>query len=569
MASQETWGAENSGEGEAEAEEGLSLQIGEVNPTLADLEEGSRNGFMQVAVRLNGGELVAAVPIRPDLAGAVLLVAVPAAMLAESEQPRSPNGGVPLARAVKAVGPRQGTSYVCDCLFLCLGEEAFASGRVSAWESHGDGVQHPGFCFGPRRNLWPDGEALLEAANALGYDAVEDAWATASEALEAPAVQRRATQGGRGRQPRGQDTTASRMAAIEAQLSTLSSALLAQNRAGRGQDMAPPRAPTGTGGGGDSPEDEEASTFRRGASRGAPLQGLGRGSTAETVRGIFAPPRMGELPSRSPAQLLADASRRRKEAAGVGLDVDEPMDHGGWAPSSSDPLGALMLAAAHTLTKGSSKKKKKKKKRVFGLEGAGSGSSDSSDGSEIPDGRGSKGLRLAGRLMRSMDEHAVAFNEDMRERMQSALAEATDHEVRSVQYVERLPMQNQKLLGYFAWTMAHLNKDLKAGRHEMAELRTLRVIAAIEQNLLDQHWRTAWPLTGLPEPPWPTWQRTDVQVHRKTFSASPLLSETWISAAIGKSRDEAYLRQQRFTGKGDGKGGDDGGPPPGGRGRGA
>ena len=227
-----------------------------------------------------------------------------------------------------------------------------------------------------------------------------------------------------------------------------------------------------------------------------------------------------------------------------------------------------MLAAAHTLTQGASKKKKKKKKRVFGLDSQGAGSSDSSDDGEIPDGMGSKGLRLAGRLMRSMDDHASSFNEDMRERMQSSLAEATDHEIRSVQYVERLPMQNQKLLGYFAWTMAHLNKDLKAGRHTMAELRTLRVIAAIEQNLLDQHWRTAWPLTGLPEPPWPAWQRTDVQVHRKTFSASPLLSETWISAAIGKSRDEAYLRQQRSAGKGEGKGGDDGAQAAAGRGRG-
>ena len=162
-----------------------------------------------------------------------------------------------------------------------------------------------------------------------------------------------------------------------------------------------------------------------------------------------------------------------------------------------------MLAAARTLTREADdnqrKEKKKKKKKVFGLDDEGS----SSEEGDCPVGRGSRGVQLASRLMRSMDENAASFNQDMRLRMQEALGEAEDHSARATQYAGQPLLQNQKLMGYFVWSIAHINRDLRAGKAEAAELRTMRVLAAIEQNLLDQHWRTAWLLTGLPEPPWP------------------------------------------------------------------
>jgi hypothetical protein len=78
-----------------------------------------------------------------------------------------------------------------------------------------------------------------------------------------------------------------------------------------------------------------------------------------------------------------------------------------------------------------------------------------------------------------------------------------------------------------------------------AELCCLRGIAAAEQSILDSHWKSAWPLTGLGEPPWPEWERSSAAIHKRSHPASPLLSESWVSVAVGRTKDEAFLRKQR------------------------
>ena len=82
--------------------------------------------------------------------------------------------------------------------------------------------------------------------------------------------------------------------------------------------------------------------------------------------------------------------------------------------------------------------------------------------------------------------------------------------------------------------------------------------------MLDGHWRFAWNLTGLDDPPWTVWARTSVAEHRKAHTAWPLLNEVWVGAAIGNSRGDLYLRKQRFTSGADGAAEK---PPGGGRGR--
>ena len=149
------------------------------------------------------------------------------------------------------------------------------------------------------------------------------------------------------------------------------------------------------------------------------------------------------------------------------------------------------------------------------------------------------------KLMRQMDLHAAEFNQAMRGRLVETLLEPGDDVKRALQFAERLPLENQKILGYFVWSVANLNKDLAAGKVAQAELRSLRILAGIDQYLLDGHWRSGWALTGLGEPPWPTWEKSSLKVHKRTFSASPLLPDEWVSMAIAKAKGDAFLRGQR------------------------
>ena len=77
-------------------------------------------------------------------------------------------------------------------------------------------------------------------------------------------------------------------------------------------------------------------------------------------------------------------------------------------------------------------------------------------------------------------------------------------------------------------------------------MRSLQLVACIETFLLDSHWTNAWPLTGISEPPWPIWARTNVHQYRKSFHTSQLLNSAWISTSISRAKDESFLRKQRF-----------------------
>ena len=111
--------------------------------------------------------------------------------------------------------------------------------------------------------------------------------------------------------------------------------------------------------------------------------------------------------------------------------------------------------------------------------------------------------------------------------------------------MRELPLEKQRVLGYHVWTLAAVYHQLRLGDAAQAELSCLRGLAAAEQPLLDGHWQSAWALTGLAEPPWPQWELTNLPSHRRTHATSPLLAETRVSAAIGRTKDNAFLRKQR------------------------
>ena len=102
-----------------------------------------------------------------------------------------------------------------------------------------------------------------------------------------------------------------------------------------------------------------------------------------------------------------------------------------------------------------------------------------------------------------------------------------------------------RLRGYFS------------GRTQLAEaeLLALRLLAATDQMCLDSGWKTAWGLTGLPEPGWSQWAQIDGAILRRTHGSSRLVNETWVATEVQRLKDVAFLMKQRQGGgNGDGKG---------------
>ena len=200
----------------------------------------------------------------------------------------------------------------------------------------------------------------------------------------------------------------------------------------------------------------------------------------DSVQGLLArPPKLSDLPPQSPAQRMR-AHGRKEDFLAQQAEADEDAEERPWRPTADDPIGAMMLAVARAIDRPAQDDQAKQKKQIFGLSDRHQSGSDSSEDGTTR--RGVSGTALATRLVRNMDAHPKAFNDDMRDRMVEAMGEAVDHDKRAVLYVQSLPLEKQKVLGYFAWAVAQLNVDLRAGRVARAELRTMQLIAAIQQN---------------------------------------------------------------------------------------
>ena len=222
-----------------------------------------------------------------------------------------------------------------------------------------------------------------------------------------------------------------------------------------------------------------------------------------------------------------------------------------WGPSASEPMGAFLLSVAKILERQEQPKEARSKKRIFGLPaGHAEGSDESGSGSDAEVGglKGVRGLLISERLTESMERHLARFRTDMRRRLLRHLGVSEDGPRRSFEYAMQMPIERQRVMGYFLWTLCHLDKLMYHERYEEARLATLRGIAMIDQRCLDGHWTTSLPMFGCRhEPGWASWEKTQLGTHRRTFTASPLLNEMWISASLGKAKDEAWLRKNRFA----------------------
>ena len=83
---------------------------------------------------------------------------------------------------------------------------------------------------------------------------------------------------------------------------------------------------------------------------------------------------------------------------------------------------------------------------------------------------------------------------------------------------------------------------------------------AAEQSCLDQHWKTAWRLTGLEAPPWQEWAKLDAGQCRRENHKSKLAEAKWVATIIAELKDEDFLMKRRGgpPAKGGGKGEEEG-----------
>ena len=120
-----------------------------------------------------------------------------------------------------------------------------------------------------------------------------------------------------------------------------------------------------------------------------------------------------------------------------------------------------------------------------------------------------------------------------------------------------MAMGKQRILGYMVQALAGIHAHLARGETDAARCLTLRSLAAADQSCLDNHWRTAWEITGLRLPPFGAWSAADTATLRQQHAASPLLQPEWVAAYVGKAKDYEALVKRRSGGRKTNKDGDE------------
>ena len=500
--------------------------------------------YTRCALLLGDGSYMGMAPVQISDSG-LILVALPRELFGSPEVPKAP-GGEPAASSVPSIGLGSRAGPVVGVVFFVWDDAMFTAGRV--WDEgalDGEAIVR---AFGRNGDRWPSAEQLRAAARELGF--TPESYATAEEAFELPealpvAPALRAASKAKGSAKRGPPGGGDvRLAKLEGQVAQL--VALLSSPAGADES------------GEETPRDKRGGAASAGRRARSDVGAAPRGSDLQSARGKFGGPAMSELPTMSKGR-LGSALKNRGEREPKGRrfapvedledEEEEAEEHEPGGPAAKQSASeTLMLAAAAALL--GKTKKDKRKKKAFGISAGGDESGGSSDSDSVV--MGAKGMALSAKLARSMEQHPDQFLKEMQGRMDrhlsggSSSATGTSLEPRRAEdYVRQLPLEKQKVLGYHVWSLAHIYRQLQAGDEKGAQLSCLRGIASAEQSLLDQHWRSAWQLSGASEPPWSEWERTNAATHRRSHTASPLLSEAWVSVALARTKDESFLRKQR------------------------
>lgn len=141
-----------------------------------------------------------------------------------------------------------------------------------------------------------------------------------------------------------------------------------------------------------------------------------------------------------------------------------------------------------------------------------------------------------------MKSHPEAYQE----RMELKAVDATELvPTIPLQFVKGSPVGKSRTAGYCLQGFAEVHRLLLENKPKQARLHVLRMIAALEQFLIDESWVVASRLMCTEEPPWGHWATQDVAAIRRQLVYDRLSESTWMAALINQLKEEEWLTKKR------------------------
>ena len=173
----------------------------------------------------------------------------------------------------------------------------------------------------------------------------------------------------------------------------------------------------------------------------------------------------------------------------------------------------------------------------------------SSDGQEhgatwSSSSKGGRGIEAVERLNQAMRGHPDAYVARMEQRMVKAIDGAELGPTTPVKFARSCPVGKSRTAGYCLQGFAQVHKLLIEEKPRQARLAVLRMLASLEQFLIDESWAVAGRLMDMEEPPWGEWAVQDPALRRQ-YVYTRLVESTWIGALINELKEEEWLAKKR------------------------
>ena len=258
-----------------------------------------------------------------------------------------------------------------------------------------------------------------------------------------------------------------------------------------------------------------------------------RGRMEEMLAGVRE--QVSPAPRREPGRTGETAADIATQALATNLDGD-------LMTTSTDDL--IKIALLKSL-----KGKGRKSKRLPGLPSWEESSSDSDekDSGWTSTSRGGRGIEAVERLNAAMKQHPQAYLERMEGKMVRAVGSAELGPTVPLEYVKACPVGKARTAGYCLQGFAQVHKLMLENKPRLARLQTLRMMAALEQFLIDENWSVASRVTGMEEPPWGHWATQDLAAIRRQFVYTRMVEATWVGALINELKEEEWLAKKRMA----------------------
>ena len=232
---------------------------------------------------------------------------------------------------------------------------------------------------------------------------------------------------------------------------------------------------------------------------------------------------------RRPPRRMPDEPGRGAETA-VDLDLLAPRGSED-SPSVDETMKMALVQLLHDKT-GKSKRKSKKLPGLAAWEESESSGDETSGWSSSS--KGGRGIEAVERLWGAMRNNPEPYQERMEQRMMKAV-EATELTPNvPMLFAKSAPVGKSRTAGYCLQGFAHVHRLLLENKPKQARLQVLRMMASLEQFLIDESWTVAGRLTGMEEPPWGHWATQDSNALRKQYVYTRLAESSIDQRAEGR-----------------------------------